>query len=125
MMKAAVKGHLDGLGKEIGTLIENSKPGSEAALASWSKNSVDIDVALKVLGAVSCIKTNPLDCLYSKQYYFAVAVGFSRSPNIKASTAVVRQLYCLRLMLLLSVDSLERSSQSGYMFVAYTCVHCC
>eukprot|EP00903_Cladosiphon_okamuranus_P019922 g18309.t1 len=52
-MKAAVKGHLNGLGKEIGTLIENSKPGSEAALASWSKNSDDIDVALKVLGAAS------------------------------------------------------------------------
>lgn len=52
-MKAAVKGHLDDLGKEIGSLIENSKPGSGAVLASWTKNSDDIDVALKVIGAVS------------------------------------------------------------------------
>lgn len=52
-MKAVVKGHLDGLGKEISSLIEKSKPGSETALASWTKNSDEIDVALKVIGAVS------------------------------------------------------------------------
>lgn len=52
-MKAVVKGHLDGLAKELSSLIENSKPGSETALASWTKNSDDIDVALQVIGAVS------------------------------------------------------------------------
>lgn len=54
-MKGVVKGHLDGLGKELSSLIENSKPGGETALSSWTKNSNDIDVALKVIEAVSCI----------------------------------------------------------------------
>lgn len=52
-MKAAIKAHLDGLCEEISSLIENSKPGGKSAIASWTKNSDEIDVALKVIGAVS------------------------------------------------------------------------
>jgi len=51
-MNAGVKGHLNGLVKEISSLIGHAKPAS-VITSCWTKNSEDVDVALKVLGAVS------------------------------------------------------------------------
>ncbi|CBJ29519.1 conserved unknown protein [Ectocarpus siliculosus] len=54
-LNGAVKGHLEGLGKEIDTLIGHSKHGKGDTFSPtcWSKNSEDVDVALRVIGAAS------------------------------------------------------------------------
>lgn len=52
-MNESIKGHLNGLVKEISSLIGHSKPATASPTTCWTKNSEDVDVALKVLGAVS------------------------------------------------------------------------
>lgn len=72
-LNGAVKVHLEGLGKEIDTLIGHSKHGKGDTYSPtcWSKNSEDVDVALRVIGAVSSargwmggVKLGQLRCLF-------------------------------------------------------------